>query len=117
MFLISAIAATLLIQTADGADPAATEAKIQAAKETYRSCIVTQAAQLYRGKDDKRLEQKISDSCNGAFDGWLDAMSSDDFPEARTAARDAMQPQLRIAIHLAVLAEAESRRASRVTPS
>lgn len=119
MFLISAVAATLLIGAADGPDTsAAVQAKIDTAKEAYRSCIFTQAAQMYHGRDDKRLEQKIGESCSGAFDGWLDAMSIESFPEARSAAKDAMLPMLRVAIHIAVQAEVEARRTGhRITPA
>lgn len=113
MFLGSLMAAALLMPVGDNSDSGATQAKIDAAKEAYRVCIVAGAAQMYHGADNKRLEKKIGEFCNGAFDGWLDAMSSDDIPEMRAAAKDAMQPILREAIHLAVQAEAEARRSGR----
>ncbi|QUD87471.1 hypothetical protein [Phenylobacterium montanum] len=113
MFLISAAVATLLMPASDETSQAQLQAKIDAAKEAYHSCIFAQAAQLYRGRDDKRLEQRIGESCTAQFDGWLDAMSIDSFPEARSAAKDAMTPILREAIHLAVLAEVEYRRTGR----
>ncbi len=119
MFLIIGMAAALVTQAPDGGDAGATvEAKLQAAKEAYGTCIITQTAQLYHGRDDRRLEQKIGETCNGKFEDWAEAMSPDGVPGAKAAAKDAMLPILKVAIHLAVQAEAEARRTGRrVTPT
>jgi hypothetical protein len=114
MFLASLAAAALLMQADDSGDAAArVQARVDAAKHAYQTCIASQAAQMYHGRDDKRLERLIGESCNSAFGDWLDAMSIDSIPEAKEAARDAMQPILNEAIHLAVLEEAEARRLGR----
>jgi hypothetical protein len=99
---IGGFAAAALILASDRGSVDARGAGVQAAQEAYKSCILTHAAQMYRGRDTQRLEQAIAEACSGELQAWTDVLTAAASPQARAAAIAGVQPMLSALVHMAV---------------
>jgi len=100
--IVVALAMAMTLRPSDGDEADASIARERAAKQAYETCMFSHAARMYHGNAGQQLEKAVADSCGPEFDEMVDAISEGGGPQARDAARAAMEQTVGDVAHLAV---------------